>query len=269
MHRYAKVHFLPSTFEVHWLSIINGVVLVILLMIFLSYILVRALNKDNAHAVALQSKAKGAGDGGGAGGSGNAGGDDAGLGELDEESGWRLLKDQVFRVPEAASWLSAIVGAGMQLLISCLSLLALALLGAFHPTVRGAVPTAFLVVYCFSGGIGGYVSGSLYKQLGEDAKSRSSGYDALPTTTAKSKKRGDATSATPGEARAWFFNSLRTLFVFLLPSCAVFSVQNTMAWARASTSAIPARSLIVVLLLFLFVCAPLTIVGVSTQAKWG
>ena len=243
MHRYAKVHFLPSTFEVHWLSIINGVVLVILLMIFLSYILVRTLNKDGAHAAALQSTGREAsGVGGGAGGNGNS---ESTFDDLHEESGWRLLRDQVFRVPEGASWLSAIVGAGVQLLISCLSLLALALLGAFHPTVRGAVPTTFLFVYCFTGTVAGFVSGSLYKQMGEGGKARTV-YTSLPTHDAETKRP----LPLPGVPRAWFYNSLRTLFVFLLPSFVVFSLQNTVAWARASTSAIPARSLAVVLMLF-------------------
>ena len=38
--------FLPSTFEIHWLSIINSFVLVLLLTAFLTIILMRILKKD-------------------------------------------------------------------------------------------------------------------------------------------------------------------------------------------------------------------------------
>ena len=46
MKRYADSTFLPTTFEIHWLSIINTAVLVVLLTVFLAIILVRILKKD-------------------------------------------------------------------------------------------------------------------------------------------------------------------------------------------------------------------------------
>lgn len=46
MERYHNSAFLPSTFEIHWLSIINAFVLVILLTTFLAIILMRILKKD-------------------------------------------------------------------------------------------------------------------------------------------------------------------------------------------------------------------------------
>ncbi len=46
MKRYADNTFLPTTFEIHWLSIINSFVLVLLLTAFLAIILMRILKKD-------------------------------------------------------------------------------------------------------------------------------------------------------------------------------------------------------------------------------
>ncbi len=46
MKRYADSTFLPTTFEIHWLSIINSFVLVVLLTVFLTVILMRILKKD-------------------------------------------------------------------------------------------------------------------------------------------------------------------------------------------------------------------------------
>lgn len=46
MKHYADSQFLPTTFEIHWLSIINSFVLVLLLTAFLTIILMRILKKD-------------------------------------------------------------------------------------------------------------------------------------------------------------------------------------------------------------------------------
>jgi sensor histidine kinase regulating citrate/malate metabolism len=46
MKRYAESTFVPSSFEIHWLSIINSFVLVLLLTAFLAIILMRILKKD-------------------------------------------------------------------------------------------------------------------------------------------------------------------------------------------------------------------------------
>ena len=46
MKLYEDSLFLPTTFEIHWLSIINSFVLVLLLTGFLSIILMRILKKD-------------------------------------------------------------------------------------------------------------------------------------------------------------------------------------------------------------------------------
>lgn len=46
MSRYAESRFLPSSFEIHWLSIINSFVLVLLLTAFLTIILLRVLKND-------------------------------------------------------------------------------------------------------------------------------------------------------------------------------------------------------------------------------
>ena len=46
MSRYADSRFLPGSFEIHWLSIINSFVLVLLLTAFLTIILMRVLKND-------------------------------------------------------------------------------------------------------------------------------------------------------------------------------------------------------------------------------
>ena len=46
MKRYADSTFLPTTFEIHWLSVLNSFVLVLLLTAFLAIILMKILKND-------------------------------------------------------------------------------------------------------------------------------------------------------------------------------------------------------------------------------
>jgi len=57
MSRYAESRFLPSRFEIHWLSIINSFVLVLLLTAFLTIILLRVLKNDFSRYMELDDDA--------------------------------------------------------------------------------------------------------------------------------------------------------------------------------------------------------------------
>ena len=158
MERYTRMHFLPASFEIHWLSIINSFVLVILLTVFLSIILMRVLKNDFTRYMREDGGGEGelllaAGDGG-----------DGGA----EETGWKLLHGDVFRHPSGGweMWFSACIGAGAQLLLMVAMLLVLALMGMFVPTKRGAVATAVIVLYALTSCVGGYLAARLYRQLG-------------------------------------------------------------------------------------------------------
>ena len=54
----------------------------------------------------------------------------------------------------------------MQLLVLTLLVFLLALIGVFYPYNRGAPHTAFIIFYALTAGIAGYVSASLYRQMG-------------------------------------------------------------------------------------------------------
>jgi hypothetical protein len=56
MTRYADSRFLPSGFEIHWLSIINSFVLVLLLTAFLTIILLRVLKNDLSRYMELDEE---------------------------------------------------------------------------------------------------------------------------------------------------------------------------------------------------------------------
>lgn len=57
MTRYADSRFVPNSFEIHWLSIINSFVLVLLLTAFLTIILLRVLKNDFSRYMELDDDA--------------------------------------------------------------------------------------------------------------------------------------------------------------------------------------------------------------------
>lgn len=143
MDRYAQGSFLPSSFEIHWLSIINSLVLVLLLTAFLSIILMRVLKNDFTRYMSVDEEADLA----------------------EEESGWKLIHGDVFRPPPNVSLFCALIGTGAHLFTTTCFLLLLALAGSFHPTRRGAVVSTSLILFALTAGVGGCVSSRLYRQL--------------------------------------------------------------------------------------------------------
>jgi len=141
MNRYAQYSFLPQAFEIHWLSIINSFVLVLLLTGFLSIILMRVLKNDFTRYASAEEE------------------------EEEEETGWKLLHGDVFRLPPKVSVFCAWVGIGVQLFALVLFLLILAIMNIFYPGNRGAMYTAAIVLYALTAGFAGFVSAHLYCRL--------------------------------------------------------------------------------------------------------
>ena len=142
-HAASSMH--DQSIEIHWLSIINSFVLVLLLTAFLAVILMRVLNKDFARYMEI---------------------DEEEGEEDDEEVGWKLVHGDVFRFPSNSITLAAVVGNGAQMLALVVSILLLALLGTFYPGNRGALYSAAVVLYAATAFIAGFVSTRLYIQLG-------------------------------------------------------------------------------------------------------
>lgn len=142
MEKYSKSSSMPQHLEIHWFSIINSCVTVLLLTGFLATILMRVLKNDfikYSH-------------------------DDEAL-EDQEETGWKYIHGDVFRFPKQKSLFAAVVGSGTQLLALTIFIFFLALVGVFYPYNRGALFTALVVIYALTSGIAGYTATSFYLQL--------------------------------------------------------------------------------------------------------
>mmetsp|Transcript_50499 Transcript_50499/g.98953 ORF Transcript_50499/g.98953 Transcript_50499/m.98953 type:complete len:572 (-) Transcript_50499:288-2003(-) len=134
--------------EIHWLSIINSFVLVVLLVALLAVILVRILKKDFARYLDLSDL------------------EDADDEDGFDEYGWKLLHGDVFRAPFGDGIFAAAVGVGLQIFVLVVVILFCALLGTFYPGNRGALYSAVVVTYSLTSGVAGYTSAKLYKQFG-------------------------------------------------------------------------------------------------------
>lgn len=140
---YSASNFLPATLEIHWLSIINSLVLVMLLTAFLAIILMRVIKNDFTRYMRAD--------------------EDEEIGE--EETGWKLVHADVFRAPPNLSLFTSLVGAGSHLLVMTFLLLSLAVGGFFSLARRGSIVAACILLYVLCSAVGSYVSARLFKQL--------------------------------------------------------------------------------------------------------
>uniref|UniRef100_A0A1D1XZ19 Transmembrane 9 superfamily member n=1 Tax=Anthurium amnicola TaxID=1678845 RepID=A0A1D1XZ19_9ARAE len=142
MEKYSKASSLPQHLEIHWFSIINSCVTVLLLTGFLATILMRVLKNDFIKYSHDEEST-----------------------EDQEETGWKYIHGDVFRFPKYKSLFSAVLGSGTQLLALAIFIFLLALVGVFYPYNRGAFFTALVVIYALTSGIAGYTATSMYLQL--------------------------------------------------------------------------------------------------------
>ncbi|OAY70144.1 Transmembrane 9 superfamily member 4 [Ananas comosus] len=142
MEKYSQSSSLPHHLEVHWFSIINSCVTVLLLTGFLATILMRVLKNDFVKYAHDEESA-----------------------EDQEETGWKYIHGDVFRYPKNKSLFAACIGSGTQLFALTIFIFLLALVGVFYPYNRGALFTALVVIYALTSGIAGYVATNFYCQL--------------------------------------------------------------------------------------------------------
>lgn len=130
--------------KVHWLSIMNSLVIVVVLSAMIGAILVRNLRRDFSRYNRLATDEEKA--------------------EDLEEFGWKLVHADVFRPPSFSPLLLAVCcGTGAQIL--CMSILTVlfSAMGFLSPSNRGALIMAQLLLYVLMGSVAGYVTSRLYK----------------------------------------------------------------------------------------------------------
>ncbi|ESL05430.1 hypothetical protein TRSC58_06922 [Trypanosoma rangeli SC58] len=149
--------------------------------------------------------------------------------ESQEESGWKLVRGDVFRAPPGALLFTALISTGCQVVFMTGVVVLAAFLGVVHPTQRGNLLTSLIIFFCFSGSISGYVAGRMLKFFRK--QSWKSGFTA----------------------------------VNLVPACllSTYLFANLITWAKHASTAIPFTALLGVLFLWIAVPIPLAFLGLS------
>lgn len=147
---------------------------------------------------------------------------------LDEVTGWKLLHGDVFRPPAYGYLLAPLVGSGMQLLFMAVGLLFLSSLGILNPSFRGGFISVGIGLFVFAGLFSGYFSGRVYKTFG---------------------------------GINWRKNTLITAILFPGLLFALVFVLNLFVWAQASSTALPFGTLVAIIMLWLCCQLPLVYAG--------
>jgi len=115
--------------KVHWFSIINSVLVVVIMAAVVAVILMRTVRKDLAKYEEYLVESAPTPQ------------------ELKEESGWKLIAGDVFRCPNNPESLAVYLGSGTQIVTSSAATIFFATLGFLSPAARGSLLSALLLLY--------------------------------------------------------------------------------------------------------------------------
>eukprot|EP00538_Stauroneis_constricta_P011134 CAMPEP_0119546002 /NCGR_PEP_ID=MMETSP1352-20130426/589_1 /TAXON_ID=265584 /ORGANISM="Stauroneis constricta, Strain CCMP1120" /LENGTH=668 /DNA_ID=CAMNT_0007590651 /DNA_START=114 /DNA_END=2120 /DNA_ORIENTATION=+ len=149
--------------KVHWLSILNSLVIVCVLSAMIISVLLRNLRQDLARYNRVATDEEKA--------------------EDMEERGWKLVHADVFRPPASPMVLSVACGTGAQLLAMSFWTIIFSAIGFLNPSRRGALLMAELLFFVLMGCVNGYVTARLYKNLKGKAWQRATLTTALAFPT--------------------------------------------------------------------------------------
>ncbi|PQE16348.1 endomembrane 70 protein [Rutstroemia sp. NJR-2017a WRK4] len=148
--------------------------------------------------------------------------------ELEDLTGWKLLHADVFRPPPYGYLLAPLIGSGMQLVFMAFGLLSLSSLGVLNPSFRGGFISVGIGLFIFAGVFSGYFSARVYKTFG---------------------------------GLNWRKNTLVTATLFPGLLFALIFILNLFVWAQASSTALPFGTLIALIFLWLCIQLPLVYAG--------
>ena len=234
--------------QIHWLAIVNSLVIAGLLSAVVAVILARTIHGDikgykesgieegklrtGKRNKGTSSPRKNSSEKGGLleQVDGDVGGDDVSSSDevLEDVTGWKLVHADVFRQPAYGNLLAPLIGSGMQLVFMSVGLLALSCFGILNPSYRGGFVSVGFALFIIAGLFSGYFSARIYKTFG-----------------GSNWKHNVVVTATliPG---------LLFTTIFIL---------NLFVWAQASSTAIPLGTLFGLVALWLLIQLPLVYIG--------
>lgn len=148
--------------------------------------------------------------------------------DMEDITGWKLVHGDVFRPPPYGGILAPLIGSGVQLLFTTIGILILSVVGVLNPSFRGGYFSVGFGLWIFAGLFSGYFSARVYKTFG---------------------------------GQIWQKNVLIT--ASLVPGLlfATIFILNLFVWMRASSTALPFTTLLALVSLWLFIQLPLVYAG--------
>ncbi|KAJ3567173.1 hypothetical protein NP233_g6538 [Leucocoprinus birnbaumii] len=156
--------------------------------------------------------------------------------DVQEDWGWKLVHGEVFRTPTHPMVLSIMVGNGSQLIAMVGITLVFALLGFLSPSNRGSLATVMMVCWSFFGCVGGYCSSRVYASLGGMDKRK---------------------------------NAFLTATIFPTSIFVVIFILNFFLITAGSSGAVPFGTMLLIILLWFGISAPLSAIGAYFGSKHG
>lgn len=147
---------------------------------------------------------------------------------VEDITGWKLLHGDVFRAPAYAGFLAPLIGSGTQLVFMATGLLILSALGVLNPSFRGGFVSVGMGLFVFAGIFSGYFSGRIYKTF---------------------------------NGKDWRRNTLMTALLFPGLLFSTIFILNLFVWAQASSTALPFGTLLGLVALWLLIQLPLVYFG--------
>jgi len=152
------------------------------------------------------------------------------------DTGWKLLKNDVFIHPKTGLLLCSIVGIGVQLVIMLFITFVTCFFGIISPERRGGMVTIMIFLYIFLSLIGGLSQSFLAKSM------------------------------------KYNFNecTLATIMSFFIPSIifGLYFILNLLLWISNSSGVVPLNIVIIVIILWIGILYPLAIVGTYIGARF-
>jgi len=148
--------------------------------------------------------------------------------DVQDDSGWKLVHGDVYRPPSHTLLLSILVGNGAQLFLMSAFTLLFAVPGFLSPSSRGSLSTMMILLFILFSFASGYVSSRTYHYL---------------------------------QGSQW--KSLFILTPLVLPGTIFgsFFLLNLFVWARASSGAVPLRTMLLLISMWFLISVPLSLGG--------
>lgn len=115
--------------KIHWLSIVNSLMIVLFLTGMVAMIMMRTLHRDFRRYNELDQEED----------------------NQQEETGWKLVHGDVFRPPPHGGLFAVLVGSGVQVTLMAVITMFFAVLGFLSPANRGGLMTALVLLFVFMG----------------------------------------------------------------------------------------------------------------------